>query len=168
MSADNNKILVIGGGMSGLTAALEAAECRGPGHHHRKGPLPGRPGSSTPPIFPQALPAHLRSGDQFPPDRENPNITFYTMAEVTQVSGGAGDFEVTVKRPAPLCQRPLRGLQCLRGSLHRAGGSMISTTAWTRPKRPTSPLTWPSPRSTSSTSRPAREIAARSAWRPAV
>ena len=54
--------------------------------------------------FPKLLPSHVRFGNQLSPVEENPHISFYTMAEVTQVSGSAGNFDVTVKVHPPLRQ----------------------------------------------------------------
>ena len=61
---DGKPILVMGGGIAGLTTALEAAEA---GCEvilvERAGPS-GRTGGADAPVLPETLPAHMRSGDQ--------------------------------------------------------------------------------------------------------
>ena len=68
MNAENRKILVIGGGISGLTAAVEAAEAGSQVIITEKAPYLGGRVAQLPPILPQALPAHLRVGDPIPSD----------------------------------------------------------------------------------------------------
>jgi quinone-modifying oxidoreductase subunit QmoA len=93
----DNKILVIGGGMSGLTAALEAAEAGSQVIITESAPYLGGRVAQLHRYFPKLCPPTCGLEINFRRIKENPNITFYTMAEVTQVSGSAGDFDVTVK-----------------------------------------------------------------------
>ena len=97
MSADNNKILVVGGGMSGLTAAIEAAEAGAQVIIAEKEPYLGGRVAQLHRYFPKLCPPTCGLEIQFRRIRENPRITYHTMAEVTQVSGSAGEFEVTVQ-----------------------------------------------------------------------
>ncbi len=97
MKADNRKILVIGGGISGLTAAVEAAEAGAQVILTEKGPYLGGRVAQLHRYFPKLCPPTCGLEIQFRRIKENPNISFYTMAEVTQISGGAGNFDVTVK-----------------------------------------------------------------------
>jgi quinone-modifying oxidoreductase subunit QmoA len=97
VSADNNKILVVGGGMSGLTAAIEAAEAGAQVIIAEKEPYLGGRVAQLHRYFPKLCPPTCGLEIQFRRIRENPRITFYTMAEVTQVSGSAGEFEVTAQ-----------------------------------------------------------------------
>lgn len=97
MNANDRKILVVGGGMSGLTAALEAAESGAQVIITEKAPYLGGRVAQLHRYFPKLCPPTCGLEINFRRIRENPNISFYTMAEVTQVSGSAGDFEVTVK-----------------------------------------------------------------------
>jgi len=97
VSDDNGKILVVGGGMSGLTAALEAAESGAQVIIAEKQPYLGGRVAQLHRYFPKLCPPTCGLEIQFRRIRENPRITFYTMAEVTQVSGSAGDYEVTVQ-----------------------------------------------------------------------
>jgi quinone-modifying oxidoreductase subunit QmoA len=96
VNADNRKILVIGGGMSGLTAALEAAEAGSQVIITEKAPYLGGRVAQLHRYFPKLCPPTCGLEIQFRRVKENPNIQFFTMAEVTQVSGTAGDYDVTV------------------------------------------------------------------------
>ena len=96
MNANDRKILVIGGGMSGLTAALEAAESGAQVIITEKEPYLGGRVAQLHRYFPKLCPPTCGLEINFRRIRENPNINFYTMAEVTQVSGTAGNFDVTV------------------------------------------------------------------------
>jgi quinone-modifying oxidoreductase subunit QmoA len=97
VNAENRKILVIGGGMSGLTAALEAAEAGAQVIIAEKAPYLGGRVAQLHRYFPKLCPPTCGLEINFRRIKENPNVSFYTMAEVTQISGAAGDFEVTVK-----------------------------------------------------------------------
>ncbi len=97
MNAENNKVLVIGGGMSGLTAALEAAESGAQAVIVEKDPYLGGRVAQLHRYFPKLCPPTCGLEIQFRRIRENPRISFLTMAEVTQVSGSAGNYEATVK-----------------------------------------------------------------------
>jgi quinone-modifying oxidoreductase, subunit QmoA len=97
VNADNRKILVIGGGISGLTAALEAAEAGSQVVIAEKAPYLGGRVAQLHRYFPKLCPPTCGLEIQFRRIKENPNITFFTMAEVTQVSGSAGNFEVTLQ-----------------------------------------------------------------------
>lgn len=97
MNAENRKILVIGGGMSGLTAALEAAEAGSEVIITEKAPYLGGRVAQLHRYFPKLCPPTCGLEINFRRIRENPNIRFFTMAEVSQISGTAGNFEVTVQ-----------------------------------------------------------------------
>jgi quinone-modifying oxidoreductase subunit QmoA len=97
VNAENRKILVIGGGISGLTAALEAAEAGAQVVITEKAPYLGGRVAQLHRYFPKLCPPTCGLEINFRRIKENPNISFFTMAEVTQISGAAGDFEVTVK-----------------------------------------------------------------------
>jgi quinone-modifying oxidoreductase subunit QmoA len=96
VNAADQKILVIGGGMSGLTAALEAAEAGTQVILVEKEPYLGGRVAQLHRYFPKLCPPTCGLEINFRRIRENPNITFYTLAEVTQISGSAGNFDVTV------------------------------------------------------------------------
>jgi quinone-modifying oxidoreductase subunit QmoA len=91
------RILVIGGGISGLTAALEAAEAGAQVVITEKAPYLGGRVAQLHRYFPKLCPPVCGLEINFRRVKENPNLSFYTLAEVTQVSGAAGNFEVGVK-----------------------------------------------------------------------
>ncbi|MCC6608334.1 MAG: CoB--CoM heterodisulfide reductase iron-sulfur subunit A family protein [Burkholderiales bacterium] len=96
--ATNQTILVVGGGVSGMTAALEAAEC---GKQvvlvENTATLGGRT-SVLYRYFPKLC--HPVCGLEINLRRlkGNRNVRVLTLAEVTGISGTRGDFTVTVKR----------------------------------------------------------------------
>ncbi len=95
--ADKKTLLVIGGGFSGLTAAVEAAEV---GHHViivEKSPyLGGRVGQLNK-YFWKLCPPGCGLEIQYKRMKNNPLFTIHTMAEVEKISGSEGDFDVTIK-----------------------------------------------------------------------
>jgi quinone-modifying oxidoreductase subunit QmoA len=95
--ATSQTILVVGGGISGMTAALEAAEC---GKHVvlvEKLPTLGGRTALLYRYFPKlchpvcGLEINLRR------IKASRNIRIITMAEVTAIAGGRGDYTATVK-----------------------------------------------------------------------
>ncbi len=96
MNASNKKILVIGGGMSGLTAALEAAESGAQVVLVEKSPYLGGRVAQLNKYFPKLCPPTCGLEINFKRIKNNPDITFYTLTEVTQITGQAGDFTVTL------------------------------------------------------------------------
>jgi quinone-modifying oxidoreductase subunit QmoA len=97
VNAENRKILVIGGGISGLTAAVEAAEAGSQVIIAEKAPYLGGRVAQLHRYFPKLCPPTCGLEIQFRRIKENPNISFYTMAEVTQITGCAGNFDVTIQ-----------------------------------------------------------------------
>lgn len=96
MEAKNRKILVIGGGMSGLTAALEAAETGAEVVIAERNPYLGGRVTQLNKYFPKLCPPTCGLEINFRRIKNNPDITFYTLAEITQISGQEGDFTVTI------------------------------------------------------------------------
>jgi quinone-modifying oxidoreductase subunit QmoA len=93
----NQSILVVGGGFSGITAALEAAEV---GHEVflvEKNPFLGGRVAQLYKYFPKLCPPSCGLEIQFQRIKNNKNVKAFTMAEVTKVSGKPGDYEVTVR-----------------------------------------------------------------------
>jgi quinone-modifying oxidoreductase, subunit QmoA len=95
--ATNQTILVVGGGISGLTAALEAAECGKQVILVEKNPTVGGRVSQLYKYFPKlcipscGLEINLRRL------KANKNLRLLTMTEVTQVAGDTGNYQVTLK-----------------------------------------------------------------------
>jgi quinone-modifying oxidoreductase subunit QmoA len=95
--ATNQTILVVGGGISGLTAALEAAECGKQVLLVEKGPSVGGRVSQLYKYFPKlcfptcGLEINLRRL------KANRNLRVLTLAEVTAIDGDAGDYRVAIR-----------------------------------------------------------------------
>ncbi len=95
--ATNQTILVVGGGISGMTAALEAAETGKQVVLVEKRPYVGGRVTQLYKYFPKlcfptcGLEINQRRA------RMNPNLTIITMAEVTDIQGEAGNYTATVK-----------------------------------------------------------------------
>ena len=95
--ATNQTILVVGGGISGMTAALEAAECGKQVILVEKNPSIGGRVSQLYKYFPKlcfpscGLEINLRRL------KANRNLRLLTLTEVTAVSGAAGNYSVTLK-----------------------------------------------------------------------
>ncbi|MBU0499835.1 MAG: FAD-dependent oxidoreductase [Gammaproteobacteria bacterium] len=95
--ATNQTILVVGGGISGMTAALEAAETGKQVVLVEKRPYLGGRVSQLHKYFPKlCFPACGLEINQRRA-KMNPNLTILTMAEVTGLSGEAGSYTATVK-----------------------------------------------------------------------
>ena len=95
--ATNQTILVVGGGISGLTAALEAAECGKQVILVEKNPTVGGRVSQLYKYFPKLC--HPKCGMEINLQRlkANQRVRLMTMTEVTAVSGDTGNYSVTLK-----------------------------------------------------------------------
>ena len=93
----NKKVLVIGGGMSGLTAAIETAEAGIDACIVEKNPYLGGRVAQINKYFWKLCPPNCGLEIQFKRIKNNPRITFYTLAEVEDIKGEEGNFDVTVK-----------------------------------------------------------------------
>jgi len=97
--ADISKpILVIGGGISGVTSAVEAAEAGAKVVLVEKNPYLGGRVAQLHQYFPKLCPPSCGLEINFKRIKFNPDITFYTDARVTSVSGAKGNFDVTITR----------------------------------------------------------------------
>ena len=95
---ENGKgILVIGGGMAGMTAALEAAEAGVSVVLVEKEPYLGGRVARTYQYFPKLCPPACGLEINFRRIKNNPRITVLTRAEVERLEGRPGDYEVTVR-----------------------------------------------------------------------
>ncbi|NDV25878.1 CoB--CoM heterodisulfide reductase iron-sulfur subunit A family protein [Desulfovibrio sp. JC010] len=93
----SNSILVVGGGFSGITAALEAAEV---GHEVfivEKAPYLGGRVMQLNKYFPKLCPPSCGLEIQFQRIKNNKNVKFFTLAEVESISGSKGEYEVKVR-----------------------------------------------------------------------
>ncbi len=102
MTTDNlapvsGSLMVVGGGISGLTTALEAAEV---GYEvflvEKEASLGGRV-SQLKHYFPKLCPPTCGLEINYRRLKDNKNIKVFTMSEVQSVEGTAGDYTVTIK-----------------------------------------------------------------------
>ncbi|MBV8424266.1 MAG: CoB--CoM heterodisulfide reductase iron-sulfur subunit A family protein [Candidatus Eremiobacteraeota bacterium] len=90
-------ILVVGGGIAGISAALEAAESGYNVTLVEKNPYLGGRVAQLYRYFPKLCPPYCGLEINLRRLRDNPRVRFYTVAEVERVSGKPGDFDVTVR-----------------------------------------------------------------------
>ncbi len=91
------EILVIGGGIAGLTAAIEAAETGYDVVIVERNPYLGGRVSQLNKYFPKLCPPFCGLEILFKRMKSNPKIKYFTNAEVVEISGEAGNFNVTIK-----------------------------------------------------------------------
>jgi quinone-modifying oxidoreductase subunit QmoA len=89
-------ILVVGGGISGITTAVEAAETGYNVVLVEKNPSLGGRVAQLTKYFPKLCPPYCGLEINLRRIKQNPNITVYTQAEVESVSGDAGAYDVKV------------------------------------------------------------------------
>ena len=90
-------ILVVGGGMAGMSAALEAAEAGYDVILVEKNPYLGGRVAQLNKYFPKLCPPYCGLEINFRRMKQNPKLRFFTMAEVVKVSGQEGDFDVNIR-----------------------------------------------------------------------
>lgn len=95
--ADQKPILVVGGGIGGLTVALEAAELGNPVILVEREHFLGGRVSRMNQYFPKLCPPYCGMEINFRRVKQNPLIELCTSTGVEQVSGQAGDFKVTLR-----------------------------------------------------------------------
>ncbi len=96
MTDEKRKILVVGGGISGMTAAIEASEAGAEAIIIEKNPWLGGRVAQLNQYFPKLCPPFCGLEINFRRIRQNQKISFYTLAEVESLSGAPGNYEVTV------------------------------------------------------------------------
>jgi len=90
-------ILVVGGGISGVTAAVEAAEVGAEVILVEKQPTLGGRVAQLRYYFPKLCPPTCGLEINYRRIKSNPRIKVYTMAEVLEVSGTPGNYNVKIK-----------------------------------------------------------------------
>jgi quinone-modifying oxidoreductase subunit QmoA len=97
VQATNQTILVVGGGMSGITAALEAAETGYDVVLVEKNPYLGGRVAQLHHYFPKLCPPSCGLEINFKRMKLSPRVRFFTMAQVSDLSGQKGDYDVTIR-----------------------------------------------------------------------
>jgi len=98
MSSYSKRILVVGGGISGISTALEAAEAGYEVFILEKEPSMGGRVSRMEKYFPKLCPPYCGMEINYRRIRSNPDIRYFTMAELEKVSGSPGAYEVTIRQ----------------------------------------------------------------------
>ena len=93
----SGSILVVGGGISGLTTALEAAEVGYEVFLVEKNPYLGGRVAQLNQYFPKLCPPTCGLEINFKRIKDNPRIKVLTLSEVEKVEGGPGNYTVAVK-----------------------------------------------------------------------
>ena len=94
----HKRLLVVGGGVAGITAAVEAAETGFEVVIVEKAASLGGRVAQLNKYFPKLCPPTCGLEINFQRIKKNPRIRFYTLAEVEHISGQPGDFTVRVKQ----------------------------------------------------------------------
>lgn len=97
MSA-SRKVLVIGGGISGISAAVEASEAGAEVLLVEKNPYLGGRVAQMNLYFPKLCPPACGLEINLRRFRTSPRIRYLTEAEVTGIKGEPGDFQVSIKQ----------------------------------------------------------------------
>ncbi len=97
MAEQKGKILVIGGGISGVTTALEAAEVGYDVVLVEKNPTLGGRVSRFYQYFPKLCPPLCGLEINYKRLRPNPRIQTFTNSEVESITGSAGNYQVKIK-----------------------------------------------------------------------
>lgn len=95
--AVTESILVVGGGMSGLSAAIEAAEAGREVYLVEKNPYLGGRVAQFHKFFPKLCPPYCGLEINFRRIKNNPGIHVFTLAEVTSLSGTEGEWDVSIR-----------------------------------------------------------------------
>ncbi|MFC1596408.1 FAD-dependent oxidoreductase [Planctomycetota bacterium] len=100
MSGNGKKgrVLVIGGGISGVTAAIEASEVGCDVVLVEKNPYLGGRVAQMNQYFPKLCPPSCGLEINFRRIRTSPNIQCLTLSEVESVSGSPGNYQVAIRR----------------------------------------------------------------------
>ena len=93
----SRSILVVGGGIAGISAALEAAEAGYEAIIVEKEAYLGGRVAQLHKYFPKLCPPYCGLEINFQRLRKNPLIRSYTLAEIEHIDGQPGRFDVTIK-----------------------------------------------------------------------
>ncbi len=94
--AVHRSILVVGGGIAGITTAVEAAEAGYEVVIVERSPYLGGRVAQLNKYFPKLCPPYCGLEINFQRIRKEPRVRFFTLAEVEQIEGAPGSFDVTI------------------------------------------------------------------------
>src|SRR5512134_1377206 len=110
MAAVEPATLIVGGGIAGITAALELADAGYPVHIVEREPSIGGHMAQYDKTFPTLDCAACILTPRMVDAGAHKNITLHTWSEVVDVSGSVGDFKVRVKhKPRMLVEADCTG-----------------------------------------------------------
>jgi quinone-modifying oxidoreductase subunit QmoA len=95
--AEQKDIIVVGGGISGITTAIEASESGYDAIIVEKNPYLGGRVAQLFKYFPKLCPPYCGLEMNFRRIRQNPKVTYYTLSEIESIKGSEGDFSVNIK-----------------------------------------------------------------------
>jgi len=118
----NPSVLVVGGGIAGITAALNLADAGKKVYLVEREPTIGGHMAKYDKTFPTLDCAACILTPKMSAVREHPNITLWTYSEVVKVDGHVGKFHVTVKRkPRYIDEETCVGcLECISACVFKA------------------------------------------------
>ena len=93
----SGSVMVVGGGISGLTTALETAEVGYEVFLVEKNPYLGGRVAQLNQYFPKLCPPTCGLEINFRRIKDNPKIKVFTLAEVQKVEGAPGNYDVQIK-----------------------------------------------------------------------
>ncbi|HUY54042.1 MAG TPA: CoB--CoM heterodisulfide reductase iron-sulfur subunit A family protein [Candidatus Nanopelagicaceae bacterium] len=94
----SESVLVVGGGIAGITAALEVAEAGAQVYLVEKDPHLGGRVAQLSRYFPKLCPPACGLEINFQRLRDNQNIRLFTTSEVEDLRGGPGHYQVRIRR----------------------------------------------------------------------
>ena len=96
MSSFHSSVLVVGGGIAGITAAVESAELGREVFLVERSPSLGGRVSAMKKYFPKLCPPYCGLEINYRRIKDNPKVTVFTSASVDKIDGDNGDYTVTV------------------------------------------------------------------------
>jgi heterodisulfide reductase subunit A len=119
----NPAVMVVGGGIAGIHTALTVADGGNHVYLVEREPTIGGHMAKFDKTFPTLDCAACILTPKMTAVRQHPNITLWTMAEVTKVDGYVGNFEVTVKhRPRYIREDLCVGCyECIEACIYKQG-----------------------------------------------
>ncbi len=97
MSSQHTSVLVVGGGIAGISAAIESAEMGREVFLVEKTPSLGGRVSAMNQYFPKLCPPLCGLEINYRRIKDNPNVRVFTSTTVEKIEGEKGDYSVTVK-----------------------------------------------------------------------